>query len=80
MAIPNPAYPTNHPLHHTARIGGLLNELIAHLRSDIDQFDEPKAQALFETTAQVLLGLRTAFRDYEEQSTKGLQEKFEKRP
>jgi len=56
MASINPAYPPDHPLYHTAKIDGLLNELIAHLRSDIDKFDDPKAQALFETTAQVLLG------------------------
>lgn len=72
MAIPNPIYPDNHPLHHTARIDGLLGELIVYLRSDINKFDEPRAKALFETAAQVLLRLKTAIKKYEDQSEEGL--------
>lgn len=80
MATPNPAYPENHPLHHTAKIDSLLNELVTHLRSDIDKFDEPKAQALFETAAEVLLGLRAAFKHYEDKSEKGLAEDTQAQP
>ena len=46
----------------------MLGELIDHLRQDTRYFDEPKAQALFETSAEVLQGLRTAFAHYEEGS------------
>jgi hypothetical protein len=31
----------------------------------VHAFDEPRAQALFETTAEVLSGVRTAFRHYD---------------
>ena len=45
-----------------------FRELIEHLRGDINKIDEPKAQALFETAAEVIRGLDTAFKDYEEKS------------
>ena len=35
------------------------------MREDTGKFDEPKAQALFETSAEVLQGLRKAFDHYE---------------
>jgi hypothetical protein len=38
------------------------------LRGDISKIDEPKGQALFETAAEVLTGLDTAFKHYEEKS------------
>ena len=41
---------------------GMLAE---HLRSDVTKIEDPKEQALFETSAEVLLGLRKAFEDYE---------------
>jgi hypothetical protein len=50
---------------HPANIQQMLNELIDHLRKDIDKITEPKAQALCETAAEVLIGLRTAFEHYE---------------
>ena len=43
---------------------GMLDNLINQVRSDVKSCNEPKAQALFETTAEVLLGLRNAFNDY----------------
>ena len=45
-----------------------FRELIEHLRGDINKIDEPKAQALFETAAEVINGLDTAFKHYEEKS------------
>jgi hypothetical protein len=56
------------PREHTANIRKEFRELIDHLREDIGKVDEPKAQALFETAAEVLSGLDTAFKDYEEKS------------
>jgi hypothetical protein len=41
-----------------------LDQLIQQVRSQIPHVDEPKAQALFETTAEVLLGLKKAYTDY----------------
>jgi hypothetical protein len=37
--------------YHTSKIKGKLDELITHLREEVTKVDEPKAQALFETTA-----------------------------
>jgi hypothetical protein len=56
------------PRAHTANVRKQLRELIEHLRNDINKIDEPKAQALFETAAEVISGLDTAFKHYEEKS------------
>ena len=53
------------PRHHTTRIRDMLSELRDHLREDIAKIDEPRAEALFETTAETLDGLISAFEDYE---------------
>ncbi|HLW35025.1 MAG TPA: hypothetical protein VKS98_05135 [Chthoniobacterales bacterium] len=54
------------PQAHTANIRGEFRELIQHLRDDGKRVDEPKARALFETAAEVITGLETAFQHYEE--------------
>lgn len=59
---------SNDPRAHTANVRKEFRQLIDHLRSDIDKISEPKAQALFETTAEVISGLDTAFKHYEEKS------------
>jgi hypothetical protein len=41
-----------------------MRQLIDHLREDVGKVTEPKAQALFETSAEVLTGLVKAFDDY----------------
>jgi len=48
----------------------MLDRLIQQVRSDIEQVQEPKAQALFETTAEVLIGLKKAYQDYQDGSEK----------
>ena len=58
----------NIPVHHTQKIKARMHELIDHLREDIGKVTEPKAQALFETSAEVLTGLVKAFDDYEKKS------------
>jgi hypothetical protein len=45
-----------------------LQELIDHLRSDIEKIDEPRCKAMFETSAEVLGGLKKALHDYETKS------------
>jgi len=52
------------PRAHTANVRKEFRELIDHLRGDIDKISEPKVQALFETTAEVISGLDTAFKHY----------------
>lgn len=54
------------PAVHTTAVAEKLGELLDHLRGDVDKVGEPRAQALFETAAEVLAGLRTAFVHYGE--------------
>lgn len=56
------------PRHHTAKIKTMLRDLMTHIRSDEEKVTEPKALALFETTAEVLNGLVTAYNHYETKS------------
>jgi hypothetical protein len=60
-------YSDTEPLHHVAKIHRMLGELMTHCREDSTKIAEPKAQALFETTAEVLGGLRTAYERYASQ-------------
>lgn len=55
---------TSDPKIHAMNIESMLNEMVDHLRGDLKLVKEPKAQALFETGAEVLIGLRTAFQHY----------------
>jgi hypothetical protein len=63
---------TSDPKAHARNIQQMLSEIIDHVREDVDRVDEPKAQVLFETTAEVLLGLRTAYEHYEKGSEKAM--------
>jgi len=42
-----------------------MQDLIDHLRRDVERVGEPKARVSFETTAEVLQGLVTAFDHYD---------------
>ena len=61
---------TSDPVTHSRNLQKQLGELIDHAKADIDRVQEPRFQALLETTAEVLGGLRTAFRHYEVGSEK----------
>lgn len=63
-----PAYTESDPRYHTQKIQNQLDALISHLRHDVKQVVEPRAQALFETSAEVLEGLKRAYVHYEEES------------
>ncbi len=67
-----PSTPNPDPCYHTANVKKMLDELIQHLREDTKQIREPKAQALFETSAEVLQGLQKAFSHYEEGTEPGM--------
>lgn len=58
-------FPEYHPCHHTRKVMDRLSDLMDHLRRDVEKVDDPRAQALFETAAEVLGGLHNAFADYE---------------
>lgn len=49
---------------HSERAQEQLQQLAASLRSAVHEIDDPRGQALFETGAEVLLGLNKAFADY----------------
>jgi hypothetical protein len=72
MATTNKNYPENDPRHHTQKIKGMLGEAAGHCREDVSKISEPKAQALFETTAEVLKGLMTAYDHYDAGVEKGM--------
>ena len=52
------------PKVHSAHIQRQLDELIQHARADVTRVAEPRFQALLETTAEVLTGLKTAYQHY----------------
>jgi hypothetical protein len=72
MAV-NRQFPETDPRHHTTNIKGMLENVVTHLREDVGKVDEPRAQALFETSAEVLIGLVTALEHYEEASEPAFQ-------
>ncbi|MDF9795289.1 hypothetical protein OKW21_000552 [Catalinimonas alkaloidigena] len=51
--------------HHLDEIKLKLDSLQRQLREDVQKLDDPQARALFETSAEVLKGLHTAFEHYE---------------
>ena len=58
-------YAQNDPRHHPIKIKGMLSDAMNHVREDVGKVKDPKAQALFETTAEVLQGLVAAYEHYE---------------
>ncbi len=66
-------FPEQDPRHHTARIRAMLREAAEHAREDEAKVTDPKALALLETTAEVLIGLITAFDHYEARSERAWQ-------
>jgi len=51
---------------HTQNLNRILTEVIDHARSDIQKIFDPKVQALFETTAEMLTGLGKPLDDFEQ--------------
>jgi hypothetical protein len=61
-------YPETDPRHYTGQVQTHFDALIELLRQGGQGADEPRAQALFETSAEVLIGLKTAFAHYEQKA------------
>ena len=61
-------YAENDPQHHTLKIKDMLNDTMQHMREDVGKVSDPKAQALFETSAEVLHGLIAAYDHFEQKS------------
>lgn len=53
------------PHYHTRNLKWMLDETALQARKDVTMVSDPKAQALFETAAEVLKGLAKAFEDFE---------------
>jgi hypothetical protein len=53
------------PRHHTIKLKGMLRDVVQHAREDVEKVDDPRAKALFETTAEVLTGLVNAYEHFE---------------
>ncbi len=66
-------YDESDPCHHTAKLKDMLSEVADHAREDVGKVEEPKAQALFETTAEVCAALARAVEHYESQSERAWQ-------
>ncbi len=64
--MPRPTSTENGTHHHVSKLRDMLDEVAQQARQDIGKVSDPKAQALFETTAEVVLGLRKAYDDFEE--------------
>jgi hypothetical protein len=60
--------PESDPRYHTGNIKQMLHTVIEHLREDVEKVNDPQAKALFETSAEVLLGLTKAYDHYEQKS------------
>ena len=58
-------YREDNPQYHVVKVRGMLHAVMRHCREDIEKVAEPKAQVLFETTAEVLNGLINAYSRYE---------------
>lgn len=63
-------YTASDPRYHTANIKQMLTDVSRHMREDVGKVNDPRAQALFETSAEVLDGLKKAFDDYDEKAEK----------
>ena len=53
------------PVEHVQHIANLLQQAQQECRVDIGRIDDPKAQALFETVAEVVGGLLKALEHYQ---------------
>ena len=66
--MPRTSNPIVEPGERIGQIRHKLLDLVQQTRSEVDHVDEPRARALFETTAEVLEGLAKAYKDYGEGS------------
>lgn len=56
------------PLVHTAHLKKEFMALADHLREDVTRVDDVSAKALFEVSAEVIIGLHKAFEDFEKKN------------
>ncbi len=59
------------PRLHSLNVQSMLTELVDHLQFDVTLVNEPRFQALLETSREVLKGLRRAYQDFDQGQEKG---------
>ncbi|WP_029111748.1 hypothetical protein [Mycobacterium sp. URHB0044] len=59
-------FPEDDPRNHSTRLKNMMSDVVTHARDEVGAIGDPKGQTLFETTAEVLTGLITAFERYEQ--------------
>jgi hypothetical protein len=69
----NQQRPVDDPIRHVQNIRSMMTDVMNHAREDVSKIEDPKAEALFETTAEVLQGLITAYEHYEQKSEEAWQ-------
>ncbi len=69
----NKSYAESDPRHHAGNIKRMLNDVAIHVRDDIQKVQDPQAEALFETTVEVLEGLMKAYTHFENKSEQAWQ-------
>jgi hypothetical protein len=74
MSTTTSEYPVNDARHHTMKISAEMRHLVAHLRGDAAKVQQPKAQAMYETAAEVIEGLCTAFEHYDKGTEAAMKE------
>ena len=52
------------PIQHVLDIRQRILSVVQQARASVNEVGEPRAQALFETTAETLKGLAKAYEDY----------------
>ncbi|MES2308034.1 MAG: hypothetical protein V4507_04165 [Verrucomicrobiota bacterium] len=72
MTKPLHHFAENDPRRYLAHIRTLLETTAQHCRENIPKVPESKAQALLEATAEVLIGLKTAYEHYDEGNEPGM--------
>jgi hypothetical protein len=65
---------TRTPQEHAEHIAHMLLEAQRECRADIERVNDPKAQALFETVAEVLSGTTKALTDYSQRNEQAWQQ------
>ena len=65
-------YPENDPRHQSFRIKKMLRETLEHVRRDGAKISDPRGQALFEVSAEVLGGLLSAYDNFEHRDEGGV--------
>lgn len=60
--------PDSDPKHHALNISVALRDLAEHARADAEKVSDKRAKVLFETSAEVLLGLAKAHDDFASES------------